>query len=113
MVCPQNLQNFSLHVSPFVVPSFRHGHTSVVPALDTALPEVSRMSKTSSVDRRDFLRSALTAAGAAAGVAAGASLPAVQSLNLLAATGRKSAPKGKGGYGPLLPAADLRDGVQR
>ena len=61
------------------------------------------------VQRREFLRNALTVAGAAAG----ASLPALQSLNLLAETRRRPAPKGKGGYGPLVPAADLRDGVQR
>ena len=61
------------------------------------------------VERREFLRNALAVAGAAAG----ASLPALQSLNLLAETKRRSAPRGKGGYGPLVPAADLRDGVVR
>lgn len=61
------------------------------------------------VERREFLRSALGVAGAAAG----ASLPALQSMNLLASTGRRSAPKGKGGYGPLVSAPDLRDGVHR
>ena len=61
------------------------------------------------VQRREFLRNALTVAGAAAG----ASLPALQSLNLLAETKRRSAPRGKGGYGPLVPTADLRDGVVR
>jgi secreted PhoX family phosphatase len=60
-----------------------------------------------SADRRHFLQKAIAAAGAAA------SLPALQSLNLLAANGRTSAPLGKGGYGPLVPAADLRDGVSR
>jgi secreted PhoX family phosphatase len=64
-------------------------------------------SRIQSLDRRRFLRSAITAAGAAA------SLPALQSLNLLAARGRVSAPRGKGGYGPLVPTADLRDGVTR
>jgi secreted PhoX family phosphatase len=60
-----------------------------------------------SFERRDFLRSAVGVAGAAVG------LPAMQSMNLLAAGGRKSAPRGKGGYGPLLPVADHRDGVER
>jgi secreted PhoX family phosphatase len=54
-----------------------------------------------------FIRGAIGAATAAA------ALPALQSLNLLAAHGRRSAPKGKGGYGPLAPAPDLRDGVER
>src|SRR5687768_18167620 len=58
-------------------------------------------------ERRHFLRKAIAAAGAAA------SLPALHSLNLLAARGRTSAPLGKGGYGPLVPAMDLRDGVER
>ena len=48
---------------------------------------------------------------AAAGAAA--AMPAFQGLNLLAAAGRPSAPKGNGGYGPLLPTPDLRDGVSR
>jgi uncharacterized protein len=48
---------------------------------------------------------------AAAGAAA--ALPAFQGLNLLAAAGRPSAPKGNGGYGPLFPTPDLRDGVSR
>ena len=57
--------------------------------------------------RRLFLRKAMAAAGAAA------TLPALQGLNLLAAGGRISAPKGHGGYGPLISTPDLRDGVHR
>ena len=57
------------------------------------------------LERRAFLRNAVTTAGALAG------LPAVRSLNLLAASGRRSAPKGMGGYGALAPVADERDGV--
>jgi hypothetical protein len=49
----------------------------------------------------------MTAAGAAA------AMPAFQGLHLLAAAGRPSAPKGNGGYGPLYPTPDLRDGVSR
>ena len=60
-----------------------------------------------SFERRDFLRNAIGVASAAV------ALPALSSMNLLAATGRTSAPKGKGGYGPLAPVADLRDGVER
>ena len=59
------------------------------------------------LERRAFLRNAVTTAGALAG------LPAVRSLNLLAASGRRSAPKGMGGYGALAPVADERDGVMR
>jgi secreted PhoX family phosphatase len=59
------------------------------------------------VPRRQFLRGALAAAGAAA------ALPAMQGLTLLAAAGRPSAPRGAGGYGPLFPMPDLRDGVAR
>ena len=57
-------------------------------------------------ERREFLRNAI-------GVAGVVTLPALGSMNLLAATGRKSAPLGKGGYGPLAPVEDLRDGVER
>ena len=64
---------------------------------------------TGPVKRREFLKNALTVVTAAAG----ASLPAMHSMNLLAASGRRSAPKGRGGYGPLLPVADARDGVVR
>ncbi len=59
------------------------------------------------VDRRSFLRGAMTAAGAVAGV------PALQGLEILGATGRVSAARGRGGYGPLVPTPDLRDGVER
>jgi secreted PhoX family phosphatase len=59
------------------------------------------------VERRQFLRGALTAAGAAA------ALPALQGLSLLHARGRTSAKPGQGGYGPLVPAPDLRDGIER
>jgi secreted PhoX family phosphatase len=59
------------------------------------------------VNRRHFLQRTVAAAGAVA------TLPALRSLNLLAANRRASAPLGKGGYGPLIPAADLRDGVER
>jgi secreted PhoX family phosphatase len=59
------------------------------------------------VARRQFLRGAMTAAGAAAAV------PALQGLNLLGTYGRVSAAPGKGGYGPLVPTPDLRDGVNR
>jgi hypothetical protein len=59
------------------------------------------------IGRRGFLRGAATAAGAAV------ALPAMQGLNLLGLRGRVSAAPGKGGYGPLVPAPDLRDGVVR
>jgi secreted PhoX family phosphatase len=59
------------------------------------------------VDRRDFLREAMAGAGAAA------ALPALQGLNILSLHGRVSAKRGRGGYGPLVPATDLRDGVER
>jgi secreted PhoX family phosphatase len=58
------------------------------------------------IERRQFLRSALAAAG---GVAA---LPALAGLGL-AANGRVHAAPGKGGYGPLFPTPDLRDGALR
>src|SRR5688572_11378404 len=57
--------------------------------------------------RREFLRGAATAAGTIAAI------PALQGLSLLGANGRVSAAKGHGGYGPLVPAKDLRDGVER
>ena len=57
--------------------------------------------------RRQFLRGAVTAAGAVAAI------PAMQGLNVLGSHGRVSAAKGFGGYGPLVPTADLRDGVKR
>ncbi len=59
------------------------------------------------IERRKFLRDVLATAGATA------ALPALNGLNLLAANGRRNAARGKGGYGPLRPVADLRDGVER
>jgi hypothetical protein len=57
--------------------------------------------------RRQFLRGALATAGAAA------ALPAFQGLNLFGLHGRVLAAPGKGGYGPLMPVADERDGAMR
>jgi secreted PhoX family phosphatase len=62
---------------------------------------------TTSLRRRDFIRRAALAAGTAA------ALPALQGLRFLGAHGRLHAAPGHGGYGPLLPTADLRDGVSR
>jgi secreted PhoX family phosphatase len=59
------------------------------------------------IERRQFLRDVLATAGATA------ALPALGGLNRLAANGRRNAPRGRGGYGPLAPVADLRDGVER
>jgi uncharacterized protein len=59
-----------------------------------------------SLGRRRFVRGALAAAASAA-------LPALHGLSRLQARGRIQAPKGSGGYGPLAPTADLRDGVTR
>jgi len=59
------------------------------------------------VERRQFLRGAMAAAGAAA------AMPALEGLRLLGMNGRASAARGNGGYGPLVPAPDLRDGVER
>jgi secreted PhoX family phosphatase len=59
------------------------------------------------VERRQFLRGAIAAAGTAV------ALPALQGLNFLSARGRVYAASGKGGYGPLVPTADLRDGALR
>jgi secreted PhoX family phosphatase len=53
--------------------------------------------------RRQFLR----------GAAAAAAVPALGSLNLVSINGRVRAQDGSGGYGPLVPRADLRDGVRR
>jgi len=61
----------------------------------------------SKLHRRQFLRTALTTAG---GIAA---LPALRGFGPLALNGRVYAAKGKGGYGPLIPVADERDGVVR
>ena len=59
------------------------------------------------VSRRGFLR------GAAVLAAGAASLPALQGLGLLSENGRVIAAPGDGGYGPLVPTPDLRDGVER
>src|SRR5688572_19892923 len=59
------------------------------------------------LQRRQFLRTALAAAG---GVAA---LPALNGLGALVTNGRVHAAPGKGGYGPLVPTRDLRDGGVR
>lgn len=59
------------------------------------------------IDRRRFLK------GAAALTAGAATLPALQGLNLLGAGGRAYAAPGAGGYGPIAPVKDLRDGVER
>jgi secreted PhoX family phosphatase len=56
------------------------------------------------VERRQFLQTALGAA---------ATVPALQALRLLDINGRVHAAPGKGGYGPLVPTPDLRDGVMR
>ena len=58
------------------------------------------------VERREFLRGAVAAAGAVA------ALPAMNGLSKIGAHGRVSA-RGNAGYGPLVPTADLRDGVAR
>jgi hypothetical protein len=55
------------------------------------------------IERRQFLR----------GAAAFAALPALQGLGLLSLHGRLYAQPGSGGYGPLVPTPDLRDGVAR
>lgn len=55
------------------------------------------------IARRQFLR----------GAAAFAALPALQGLGLLSLHGRLYAQPGSGGYGPLVPTPDLRDGVMR
>jgi secreted PhoX family phosphatase len=59
------------------------------------------------VERRHFLRNAMAAAGSVA------VLPALEGLNLLSRRGRVHAATGNGGYGPLIPTADLRDGAYR
>jgi secreted PhoX family phosphatase len=58
-------------------------------------------------NRRQFLRGAAAAAGSAA------VLPAFERLGFLAVRGRVHAANGDGGYGPLAPVPDLRDGVER
>lgn len=57
--------------------------------------------------RREFIRTALAAAG---GIA---TLPALRGFGPLTQNGRVYAAPGKGGYGPLVPTADLRDGGVR
>ena len=59
------------------------------------------------IERRRFLRDALAMAGATA------VLPALSGLHVLSAKGRAGAPRGRGGYGALIPAADKRDGALR
>ena len=61
----------------------------------------------SKLHRRQFLRTALATAG---GIAA---LPALRGLGPLTVNGRVYAAPGKGGYGPLIPTADERDGGVR
>ena len=58
------------------------------------------------IERRHFLHQAATIAGAAA------ALPAMHGLERIAARGRVPARRNSG-YGPLVPTADLRDGVER
>jgi secreted PhoX family phosphatase len=57
--------------------------------------------------RRTFLTQALAAAGGAA------ALPALRGLDRLSARGRVDVTTKAGGYGELVPTADLRDGVAR
>ena len=70
-------------------------------------PSKEGRSPMSQLERRQFLRKAVAATDAVA------AMPAFQGLHLLAEAGRPSAAKGNGGYGPLIPTADLRDGVTR
>ena len=65
------------------------------------------MLKNQKMERREFLRGALAATGAVVAT------PAIKGLSVLSARGRVNAPRGRGGYGPLVPTADLRDGVER
>jgi secreted PhoX family phosphatase len=59
------------------------------------------------ISRRGFLRGGAT-------ITAGAfALPALNGLGIMAQHGRAYASDGRGGYGPLSPVADLRDGVER
>jgi len=59
------------------------------------------------IGRRRFLRGAIAAAGTVA------ALPALQGLGLVVRNGRVHAAPGDGGYGPLVPTPDLRDGALR
>jgi len=59
------------------------------------------------IQRRQFLRSAFATASTVA------ALPALHGLGLLGINGRVYAAPGSGGYGPLIPTPDLRDGGVR
>jgi hypothetical protein len=60
------------------------------------------------MERRQFLRRSIAAAGTVA------ALPAFNGLGLLGLNGVAHARHGRdGGYGPLAPVADLRDGAER
>jgi secreted PhoX family phosphatase len=59
------------------------------------------------IERRQFLKGTLGAAGVAVAT------PAMRGLSIISANGRISAPLGMGGYGPLMPTPDMRDGVER
>jgi secreted PhoX family phosphatase len=59
------------------------------------------------LERRQFLRGAVFTAGAVA------AMPALRGLEILGLHGRVHAQPGSGGYGPLFPTPDLRDGVNR
>ena len=61
-----------------------------------------------SISRRSFLRRSMVLAGGVVVAPA-----ALQGLTALGTNGRVSAASGDGGYGPLFPTADLRDGVAR
>jgi uncharacterized protein len=61
-----------------------------------------------SISRRSFLRRSMVLAGGVVVAPA-----ALQGLTALGTNGRVSAAPGDGGYGPLFPTADLRDGVER
>jgi len=63
--------------------------------------------QTTPLERRAFLRNALATAGTVA------ALPAMHGLGLVSSVGRVQAKAGDGGYGPLFPAPDMRDGVAR
>jgi uncharacterized protein len=61
-----------------------------------------------SISRRSFIRRSMVLAGGVFVAPA-----ALQGLTALGTNGRVSAASGDGGYGPLFPTADLRDGVER
>jgi hypothetical protein len=60
------------------------------------------------ISRRSFLRRSMVLAGGVVVAPA-----ALQGLTTLGTNGRVYAAPGDGGYGPLFPTADLRDGVAR